>query len=119
MNDVDVLIRRRDARLAIDVLGKAGFASVGALFGRDELSDDSHHTPPYVSEDLSCVVGLHWGLASPRSPWKPDTAGIWKRKAPAQVAGAPAFRMSWEDNLLHLCIHLPFFKTGLRELADV
>jgi hypothetical protein len=27
--------------------------------------------------------------------------------------------MGTEENLLHLCIHLPFFKIGLRELADV
>lgn len=119
MNDVDVMIRRKDAERAIAVLIKVGFTSVGALFGRKELSEDSHHTPPYVSEDLMCVVGLHWGLASPRSAWKPDTAGIWKRKLKVEVAGSPAFGMSWEDNLLHLCIHLPFFKTGLRELADV
>lgn len=119
MNDVDVLIRRADAEKTIAVLKDLGFQGVGALFGKNELSENSHHTPPYVSEDLACVVGLHWGLVSPLSPWRPDTSGIWKRKVAVRVADAPAFRMSWEDNLLHLCIHLPFFKTGLRELADV
>jgi hypothetical protein len=119
MNDLDILVRRDDAEEAIEVMKGLGFQGVGALFGKKELSENSHHTPPYVSADLACVVGLHWGLVSPLSPWRPDTLGIWKRKTAIQVAGAPAFRMSWEDNLLHLCIHLPFFKTGLRELADV
>lgn len=119
MNDVDVLVRRDDVKETIAVLKELKFKGVGALFGKNELSAQSHHTPPYVSADLACVVGLHWGLVSPLSSAKPDTAGIWKRRQAIQVAGAPAFRMSWEDNLLHLCIHLPFFKTGLRELADV
>lgn len=119
MNDVDVMIRREDAEETIDVLKSLGFQGVGALFGKSEISASSHHTPPYVSADLACVIGLHWGLVSPLSPWRPDTLGIWKRKVAIRVADAPAFRMSWEDNLLHLCIHLPFFKTGLRELADV
>lgn len=119
MNDVDVLVKRADAPRVIQVLKGLDFQGVGALFGKEEISANSHHTPPYVSSDLGCVIGLHWGLVSPMSPWQPDTAGIWKRKVAQEVAGAAAFRMSWEDNLLHLCIHLPFFKTGLRELADV
>jgi hypothetical protein len=119
MNDVDLLVRFADAERALATLRAEGFRGVGELFGEKEISARSHHAPPYVSEDLACVIGPHWGLCSPLAPWRPDLDGIWERKAPVEVAGARAWRMSWEDNLLHLCIHLPFFKIGLRELADV
>ncbi len=119
MNDLDVLVRRKDAPTTVELLQEIGFAGVGRLFGKSEIDEDSHHTPPFVSDDLACVVGLHWGLTSPLAPWKADIEEIWRERVPVQVAGAQAFQMAWEHALLHLCIHLPFFKTGLRELADV
>lgn len=119
MNDVDVLIRRADAEKAIAVLKAEGFISVGPLFGKKEISPKSHHAPPFVDEGLNCVIGLHWGLHSALAPWKTDVDGLWARKEPITLGGAPAFRLGWEDGLLHMCMHLPFYKTGLRELADV
>ena len=119
MNDIDVLVRFEDARRLAGLLRRKDFLSVGQLFGEEEFSDKSHHSPPFVSRDLKCMVGLHWGLTSPYARWKHDTGEIWQRKLAVTVCSAPAFRMSWEDNLLHLCIHLPFFKVGVRELADV
>jgi hypothetical protein len=119
MNDIDVLVRFEDAARMASILREADFSSVGGLLGKLEIDRESHHSPPFVSPDLSCVIGLHWGLASPLSIWKPDTAGIWERREPVEAFGVRAYRMSWEDNLLHLCIHLPFYKTGVRELADV
>jgi hypothetical protein len=119
MNDIDVLIHFDQAQSMLDLLKKLGLMSVGALFDQEEISPKSHHAPPFVTEDLKCMVGVHWGLTSPDSRWKPNTDLIWKRRQPATVFDAKAFRMSWEENLLHLCIHLPFFKIGVRELSDV
>jgi hypothetical protein len=119
MNDVDILIRFEQVKEAISIFQELGFRSVGALFGQEEISEKMHHCPPYVSQDLTCVIGLHWGLHSSLAPWHSDIRDVWKRKVPVNALGSHAFRMSWEDNLLHLCFHLPFFKIGLRELADV
>ncbi len=119
MNDIDVLVQKSDAPRFAQLLRELRFSSVGMLLGKDEFEEDSHHCPPFVSEDLLCMVGIHWGLTSPYSVWKPDYEEIWKNRVPAQVSGVSAYRMSWEENLLHLCIHLPFFKIGVRELADV
>jgi hypothetical protein len=119
MNDIDILVRPEHAEAMVECLRRAGFNSVGGLLGKKEIDSSSHHSPPFVSPDLKCVIGLHWGLCSPYSVWKPDVRGIWKRCAEVTAYGQRAFRMSWEDNMLHLCIHLPFYKTGVRELADV
>lgn len=117
MNDVDILIRYADAAKACEILRALGFENLKGLYGKNELSTKSHHTPAFASADLDCIVGLHWGLISPKAPWKPDIDGIWQRKV--AIAGTRVFAMSPEDNVLHLAVHLPYYKTGLRELADV
>jgi hypothetical protein len=119
MNDIDILVRPESAEAVAEILKALGFSSVGQLLGKKEVDLGDHHSPPFVSPDLSCVIGLHWGLCSPHSVWKPGIEGIWARAQRTRAYGQPAWRMSWEDNLLHLCIHLPFYKTGVRELADV
>lgn len=122
MNDLDILVRREDGARIQAILKEVGFNNVGELFGQS-LDSSSHHTPPFISPDLACVVGLHFGLCSKGSGYHPDLEGIWNRSQPLllehTVPGCLARRMTSEDNLLHLCIHLPFLKTGLRELADV
>lgn len=119
MNDADILVKRSDVQATITTLKRLQYFNYAGLYGKDEVSDKSHHTPAYISKDLECVVGLHWGLVSPQSPFTIDATGLWARRKPAVIAGTNAYRMSWEDNVLHLCVHLPFYKTGLRELADV
>lgn len=119
MNDVDVLVKKQDAAKLLEILKSLQFQSVGGLLSKDEVSEKTHHAPPYVSSDLKCIIGVHWGLTSPQSKWKVDHDSLWERKVLLSELGKNVFRLSWEENLLHLCIHLPFFKTGLRELADV
>ncbi len=119
MNDADILIRFEDAQTFCQGLRQLGFSCVGPLLEKTEISNRSHHAPPFVSEDLSCVVGVHWGLCSPHSKWTPSLEVVWRDKVRIQYGQTQAWRMSWEDYLLHLCTHLPFFKVGLRELADV
>jgi hypothetical protein len=119
MNDIDVLVRFENAPAFAEILRKNSFTSVGKLLSQKEFSDKSHHSPPFVSPDLACMVGLHWGLTSPHSVWKPDLESVWSKRKEAEVCGARAFQMCWEHQVLHACTHLPFFKIGVRELADV
>lgn len=119
MNDIDVLVRPRDAEKTAALLEALGYVSAGKLLESGEFSDKSHHFPPFLSADQSCLVGVHWGLCSPFARWKPDHERIWRNRQPLSFGSAPAFRMSWEESLLHLCTHLPFFKIGVRELSDV
>ncbi len=116
MNDVDVLVRPRGGKRFCTILQDLGFAS---LCPPAETSA-SHHLPPFLSPDGTCLVSPHWGLCASTSPWKPERKELWQRKKSLTLSnGATCFQLSAEDNLLHLCLHLPFYKTGLRELADV
>lgn len=119
MNDSDILVRPEDVERCKALLAAEGFVCVTDMFGTSIFPEGSHHCPPYLSPDRRCVVGLHWGLVSPDGPYQPDHAAIWAEARPMPYGSTRAWQMSWEDNLLHLCIHLPFYKTGLRELMDV
>lgn len=119
MNDSDILVRPEHVDQMKKLLAELGFVCVTDLFGVSIFPEGSHHCPPYLSPDRACVVGLHWGLVSPSGPYQPDMEAIWRDAVSVDYGNTRAWSMSWEDNLLHLCIHLPFFKTGVRELADV
>lgn len=121
MNDLDILIRVADAPAAMAVYRDLGMFSPRDLLGGDVTVDRerSHHLPSFVTADGALVVGTHWGLVTPRAPLRIDHAEIWSRVRPLDLYGAPAWAMAPEDNLHHLCIHLPLYKNGVRELADI
>lgn len=119
MNDVDILVKKTDAAKACGILRNLSYFNYESYYDDSEVSDETHHAPAFTCENNECVIGLHWGLNTPKSPYTPDIAAIWRRKVPAKVAGVDVFGMCPEDNVLHLCVHLPFYKTGLRELGDV
>jgi len=121
MNDVDILVRRGDRDAVYAVYDEMRFWCAAQLMGGSAKKQEkhSHHAPPFFSRDLTCMVGTHWGLITPLSPYTFDYDGIWSRVADVDFYGHPAKSMSPEDNLHHLCVHLPYYKTGLRELADI
>jgi Uncharacterised nucleotidyltransferase len=121
MNDIDILVRLSDVPAVMEIYRGADMFSSSTVLGTDATPKPhrSHHLPSFVSKDGALVVGTHWGLITPLSPYTIDYAAIWSRVRPIDFYGSPAFAMSHEDNLHHLCVHLPYYKTGVRELADI
>jgi hypothetical protein len=121
MNDVDVLVRKRDLDAIFAIYQELGFFSAGELIAGESRKQEkfSHHAPPYFSKDLRCMIGTHWGLITPLAPYTIDYDAIWSRVVDVPFYGSVAKAMAPEDNLHHLCIHLPYYKTGIRELADL
>ena len=120
MNDIDVLIRPQFVKRFVRLLQHIGFISLSPSQSNKISLTSQHHMIPLVSPDGACLLSPHWRLCSPYSPWKPDENRLWIRKKSISLFnGTTCFQLCDEDNLLHLCLHLPFYKTGLRELADV
>ena len=121
MNDVDILIRRQDLDAIYDIYQEMRYFSVAELVGGSPRKQEkfSHHAPPFFSRDLKLMVGTHWGLITPLAPYRLDYDAIWSRVVDIDFYGHPAKAMAPEDNLHHLCVHLPYYKCGLRELADI
>jgi hypothetical protein len=121
MNDIDILVRLDDVPAVMQIYRAAGMFSSTAVLGKEPhvTPQRSHHLPSFVSRDGALIVGTHWALITPLSPYTIDYPAIWSRVRPIDFYGTPASAMSHEDNLHHLCVHLPYYKTGVRELADI
>jgi hypothetical protein len=119
MNDIDILIKPAQVLRAVEIANLNGFSfATGPLLGSSPVDFRLHHSPPLLSQDKSTIIGLHWGIASPYATRRPRT-DIFEGAREIRVNNVSAMRMSHEHNVLHMCMHLPFFKIGLRELADV
>ena len=121
MNDVDILVRKQDLDAVYDIFQEMRYFSAAELVGGSPRKQEkfSHHAPPFFSRDLKLMVGTHWGLITPLAPYTIDYDAIWSRVVDVDFYGQPAKAMAPEDNLHHLCVHLPYYKCGLRELADI
>lgn len=119
MNDIDFLIRPADLEPLLALYREHGYFCLAKLFDDEQQLAFSHHTPPYVHRSLQCVLGTHWGLVSPQTAFKPDYEAIWSRAVPFEFLGDRHWALHPVDNLHHLCLHLPYYKAGLREIADL
>ncbi|BAX98697.1 hypothetical protein MSTE_03396 [Mycobacteroides stephanolepidis] len=121
MNDLDILVEIERIEDVIAIYRELEMFCVSELLGKEPAVRESrsHHLPSFVSSDGALVVGTHWGLITPLAPYRIDYAAIWSRVRRIDYYGVPAWAMAHEDNLHHLCIHLPYYKTGVRELADI
>lgn len=120
MNDIDILILKKDAKHALEIFKQLNYFCVSAPLGnsaKDQIAS-SHHFPPFFSPDLHCMIGTHWGLISPHSFIQLNYEEIWKRSKPLNFHGVACYHLAPEDNLLHLCLHLSLYKSGIKEIAD-
>lgn len=120
MNDFDFLVRKKDVVQASRILAEMGFRSLRRIKTDQRSLDKDYHLAPYFTEDESTVLGLHWHLVSSNKLSYKLTESLWRRaKKKATVLGTVAYKLDPVHFLLHLCVHLPFYKIGVRELADL
>jgi hypothetical protein len=127
MNDIDFLARAQDMPRLLELFREVGLRTIPGLLGAKAdpaagfAPRRTHHLPPYFTPDYKCVLGTHWNLASPLARYAIDIDAIWSRSVPfAFLDGTVACRaLSPRDAIHHLALHLPRYKTGLKELADL
>lgn len=107
--DLDLLVRKRDARKARDLLCTAGFRPRGPI-AEDVTSDDAARLR--VGSNFSVTrpndgvtVEIEWDIA-PKSLFIPlQTDRLWDRVDSVSVLGANVPRLANEDLLLALCLN--------------
>lgn len=120
MNDIDLLFRPADLRLAEAALAELGYgakeksADLGPGVTKHtstyrRTGEDGRTPNPYLSADAGRTVEPHRSLEESWFGLRVDiTPGVWERSVAATLAGQPARALSREDNLLHLAVHLVF-----------
>ena len=121
MNDVDLLLKPEDIGSAYRILESLDYFPIGERFSGDATAQlkYTHAAVPYVSRDFGCVVGMLSGIKSPLAGYQIDYAAMWNRAVEFDFHGTPARRFNDQDMLIHLLIHYGFFKTQLKDLADI
>lgn len=119
MVDVDVLIRRRDWPRVRETLEAAGYrlpdqkAIEYWLANYFNMAVTTRDSPPSYFD-------LHWSLGQ-EVRYRVDEEGLWSRAVPYQVEGRQLLRLSNEDLLLNLVLHLGYhyFDARLLWLWDI
>ncbi len=120
MNDFDFLVKKSDALKTVQVIESLGYQSSRAIFGKSaDVDFKKHHSPPFYLPDGACVLGLHWDLLSPHRSERSPLERVWANKSVFRYGDVDAFRLGWDDFLIHLAAHLSDAKIGARELGDV
>lgn len=120
MNDIDILIKKKDLAKCVRVLEKLGYSST-AYFNPDDENTDTKHVPP-MQKSGGAMVEVHWTLLEEDEPFTIDADALWERTFPATIANVDAFSLGIEDLILHLCLHLTYqhyLQIGLRALLDI
>jgi hypothetical protein len=118
--DLDLLIRREDLKAALTVMRGMGF-QLSTWYDAEASNKDIKHIPPMIKPNAP-LVELHWSILEEAAPFAIDIKGLWKRSIPARIAGTEVRSLSYEDLILHLCIHQTYqhqLKGGLRNLVDI
>ena len=128
MNDIDVMVKNTDLEKTQSILQRLGYAPDS--YKSTTPPERDHHLPRMVKGSGPCIE-VHWAIASPAVPFNIDTKGLWQRAQPVTIGGAATLALSYEDLLLHLCVHTTShyserfsithapFCLGLRPLCDI
>lgn len=115
LEDFDLLVHPEDVERAIYLLNVLGWKTAFP----DEVSTQKCHAHGFSNaEGFSC--DLHWHLM-----WRPhaqvDETPLWLAKRPIRIRDEPAFTLSVEHLLLHLCVHGMSWETvpPIRWILDV
>lgn len=121
MNDVDVFARRRDLDAIEAIYREHGFFPIAERVGGspERQLQLTHHLPPYVNADLSCMLGTDYDFRAPLLGHDFDLDGVWARVRPLRLDGVELATLGPEDTLHHVCVHLERFRTGVRDIMDV
>ena len=100
MEDIDLLLPRRDHQRALRALGEAGWRVVRAGGG------DRYDTALAHDEVPSLFLELHYGLeGTSQRVTALDPGALWARRRPLACAGTPAFGLPLADELVVLAAH--------------
>ncbi len=103
LNDIDLLIRKRDLEHGIAVLRNLGFIQKKTIYQHEE---HFHHIFQRHSRSMPITVELHWEVDVPESPYHIVVEDLWNRAVVEQSNGTRYLSMALEDSILFNCFHI-------------
>jgi hypothetical protein len=104
--DLDVIVRRTDARRAGELLQTLGYAKPeGLTRSHEEFLLRRQHNLAYTRDGGLMIVELHWEVAPAHFAAVPVAEGVWERAASVTLFRTEVRCPSPEDLLLALAVH--------------
>jgi hypothetical protein len=104
--DLDVIVRRTDARRAGELLLSLGYAKPeGLTDSHEEFLLRRQHNLAYTRDGGLLIVELHWEVAPAHFAAVPIGEGVWERAGSVKLFGTDVRCPSPEDLLLALAVH--------------
>jgi hypothetical protein len=104
--DLDVIVRRGDARRAGGLLQSLGYAKpAGLTESHEEFLLRRQHNLAYTRDGGLMIVELHWEVAPRRFAAVPVNEEVWERASSVKLFGTEVRCPSPEDLLLALAVH--------------
>ena len=103
MSDVDLLVRTRDARRAMQLAGPP-FAAVVA----DPMQADAHLMLRHgisIMDDRRLEIDMHWRVGGAWAPGEEPDAPFWDTAETLDLHGAPALVLAPTELLFHVIVH--------------
>jgi len=107
MSDIDIFCREADADSVKKVLFGLGYYQQAVYNSplHERVFTLKRHMPPFLRE-RAVPVEVHTNYSKSGPKGMPDMAKTWEKAVPLTLFGAPCFRLSNEDLLIHLFAHL-------------
>jgi hypothetical protein len=104
--DLDVIVRRVDARRAGELLRSLGYVKPeGLTESHEEFLLRRQHNLAYTRDGGLMIVELHWEVAPAHFAAVPVGEGVWERATAVKFFGTEVRCPSPEDLLLALAVH--------------
>jgi hypothetical protein len=104
--DLDVIVRRRDARRAGELLLSLGYEKPSGLTpAHEKFLLRRQHNLAYKRDGGLMIVELHWEVAPAHFAAVHVTEGVWARAAHVRLFGTDVRCPSPEDLLMALAVH--------------
>jgi hypothetical protein len=104
--DLDVIVRRGDARRAGELLESQGYVKpAGLTEAHEEFLLRRQHNLAYTRDGGLMIVELHWEVAPAHFAAVAVGEGVWERAASVKIFGTDVRCPSPEDLVLALSVH--------------
>ena len=102
--DLDLLVRKREAARAVEILGSDGYAP-RAGYELADLERPGAYEIAMARAGALTDIDLHWRLIPPYFPLALDSEDLWRRAVRIEIEDAAVPTLAPTDHLLYLCAH--------------
>jgi hypothetical protein len=118
MQDVDLLIEKKDFKKMIEILTRSGFHE------SEDWWDERYYDSKSFGKDVNnykLMIELHYKLLQHKNPFKINIEELWLRSENMRIGEIEIKILSKEDLTIYLCLHLykHSFYQGLRNLYEL